>query len=228
MAIILNIDTSQDGIYISISNNGICKAYRQDIGKNTQALLLNTFVQEVLQESNMQFNHIQAVSILSGPGSYTGLRVGMASAKGFCMALDIPLIAINNLHALAYCYIADNELSIGEITAAFLPMANEIIYSKFSFSRNNSEIIVEPNSNIKYSSSADFEAINSLIIKAENNIIKTTNTDSLLELPCINWPYKPAIVNELSELFFIKKDFANLQMAEPTYVKEAYIQTAKK
>jgi tRNA threonylcarbamoyladenosine biosynthesis protein TsaB len=67
---------------------------------------LHIFIQDVLKEANLSIKQINAVAISKGPGSYTGLRIGVSTAKGLCYALQIPLISIDTLQSMAYYAIA--------------------------------------------------------------------------------------------------------------------------
>jgi tRNA threonylcarbamoyladenosine biosynthesis protein TsaB len=220
MAIILNIDTSQNGIYISVSENGTCLASRTDDGATNQAQFLNVFVEEVLQEAKILFADIHAVAVVSGPGSYTGLRIGMASAKGFCMALDIPLIAIDNLYALAFDYVSQNNITIKTIVPIFIPMANEIIFAKYT---------VENNKLIQLQATTHVKSINNMELADKEIIIKNNkNTTTIEDLKVTEFSHNKGVINTIAFAFFANEQFADLILAEPNYVKEAYIQDARK
>ena len=102
MAYILNIETATKNCSVSISNNGKTVALRELATEGySHAEKLHVFIEEVLAEARITYKEIAAVAIGSGPGSYTGLRIGVSAAKGLCYALGIPLIAIESLQILA-------------------------------------------------------------------------------------------------------------------------------
>ena len=102
MSFILCIETSGFVCSVAISQNGECKAFKQISDKEYRhAEVLHTLVEDVLSEANLKLAEINAIAVSKGPGSYTGLRVGVSAAKGFCYALDLPLLAISTLKLIA-------------------------------------------------------------------------------------------------------------------------------
>lgn len=104
MALILLLETAGKVCSVGISENGVCIALREDFDGFKHAEKLFEFIDAVLHETGKQKNDLDAVAVSAGPGSYTGLRIGVSAAKGFCMALDIPLIAIETLVSLTLAY----------------------------------------------------------------------------------------------------------------------------
>jgi tRNA threonylcarbamoyladenosine biosynthesis protein TsaB len=102
MAVILHIETATKICSTAISIDGICQAVKDSDGQDySHGEDLTTFINDVLLESGIGFSDLSAISISAGPGSYTGLRIGSATAKGLCFALNIPLIAIDSLVCLS-------------------------------------------------------------------------------------------------------------------------------
>jgi len=102
MSLILCIETSGFVCSVAVSQNGDCKSFKSISDKEYRhAEVLHSLVAEAVKEANVKLNQIEAVAISKGPGSYTGLRVGVSAAKGFCYALEIPLIAVNTLFLIA-------------------------------------------------------------------------------------------------------------------------------
>ncbi|GAA4269140.1 tRNA (adenosine(37)-N6)-threonylcarbamoyltransferase complex dimerization subunit type 1 TsaB [Hyunsoonleella aestuarii] len=103
MAHILNIETATTNCSVSISRNGECIALKEDYDKKySHAERLHVYVDDVLKEANLNSQDLDAIAVSKGPGSYTGLRIGVSAAKGLCFALNIPLISVSTLEALAY------------------------------------------------------------------------------------------------------------------------------
>ena len=102
MAHLLFIETSSKNCSVGISNNGNLLSL-QELNKASfsHAEKLHVFINEVLATAQLQKNNLQGVVVGKGPGSYTGLRIGVAAAKGLCYALDIPLLSISSLETLA-------------------------------------------------------------------------------------------------------------------------------
>ncbi len=101
MAAILNIETSTRVCSVCLSVDGKPVSIRESFVKNSHAENITVFSESVLKEAGIKWNDLEAVAVSKGPGSYTGLRIGVSTAKGFCYALDKPLIAINTLQAMA-------------------------------------------------------------------------------------------------------------------------------
>lgn len=101
MGYILSIETSGSVCSVAIHQEGKLLTQRVSQEPKSHAALLHPFIQETLQASKLTLHDLRAVAISGGPGSYTGLRIGTSAAKGICFALDLPLIAISSLEALA-------------------------------------------------------------------------------------------------------------------------------
>lgn len=99
---ILHLETATKVCSVALSKNGVLVGIKEteedgySHGEN-----LNLFIQHVLRQEGIEIKQLSAVSLASGPGSYTGLRIGAATAKGLCYALGIPMIAIDSLTSLA-------------------------------------------------------------------------------------------------------------------------------
>lgn len=101
MSIILGIETSTKVCSIAISKNNQLLAMEEVGGAYTHAENVNPFIEKVVKKASINFSDIDAIAVSKGPGSYTGLRIGVSSAKGLCYALNKPLIAIGTLQAMA-------------------------------------------------------------------------------------------------------------------------------
>ncbi len=102
MSYFLHLDTSDDAGSVAISRNGtlICRAANAEA--RNQASTVNATIADLLAEAGIGFSDLTAVVVCAGPGSYTGLRIGLSTAKGLCYALDIPLLLDNKITLLAY------------------------------------------------------------------------------------------------------------------------------
>lgn len=102
MAFILNIETATKNCSVCLANDGEVVAMAEYAGEGyAHAEKLHVFIEQVLQEAKITFKDLSAVAVSMGPGSYTGLRIGVSAAKGLCYALNIPLLAIETLELLA-------------------------------------------------------------------------------------------------------------------------------
>ncbi len=98
---ILQIETATASCSVALAKNGNVLGFRQVNGRNLHAEVITRFVEEVITGAGFSYNDLDAIAVSCGPGSYTGLRIGISTAKGLCFALDKPLIAIETLAAMA-------------------------------------------------------------------------------------------------------------------------------
>ena len=102
MARIINLETASTNCSVSIYDGRQLLALREDPSPEyTHGELLHSFMEEALKDAGVKASDLDAVGVSKGPGSYTGLRIGVAAAKGLCFALDIPLVAVPTLASMA-------------------------------------------------------------------------------------------------------------------------------
>ena len=99
---ILNIETATTNCSVSLTQNGLVVSFKEYANvQYSHAEQLHLFIEEVLTQADKSLNDLSAIAVSKGPGSYTGLRIGVSAAKGLCYALDIPLISVPTLLSLA-------------------------------------------------------------------------------------------------------------------------------
>ncbi|MFN4972400.1 MAG: tRNA (adenosine(37)-N6)-threonylcarbamoyltransferase complex dimerization subunit type 1 TsaB [Bacteroidota bacterium] len=103
MSHILCIETATEVCSVSVAVNGKTATLLELNEGYTHASRLPDLIQNAITQAGIKLSDLNAVAVSKGPGSYTGLRVGVSTAKGLCYALDIPLLSVNTLHALAWC-----------------------------------------------------------------------------------------------------------------------------
>jgi tRNA threonylcarbamoyladenosine biosynthesis protein TsaB len=102
MATLLCIETATTNCSVALSVNGSVIAFKEDLDPNySHAEQLHVFIEEVLAAAELKMSSLNAIAVSKGPGSYTGLRIGVSAAKGLCYSLDIPLISLPTLEVLA-------------------------------------------------------------------------------------------------------------------------------
>ena len=112
MALILCIETGTDICSVGLSRDGELVSLRESDEGRDHAKRVGVFVDELLRENDIAPDELEAIAVGMGPGSYTGLRIGVSFAKGMCYGLQIPLVAVGSLDALAEVAIEDNEAGI--------------------------------------------------------------------------------------------------------------------
>ena len=101
MSLILQIETATASCSVALAKDGDVLGIKQVNGRNLHAEVITRFVEEVIADAGLSYDNLDAIAVSCGPGSYTGLRIGISTAKGLCFALDKPLIAIETLAAMA-------------------------------------------------------------------------------------------------------------------------------
>ena len=116
MSVILQIETATTSCSVALAVDSKVVAFKQINERNIHAEVITLFIDELIASANLTYTDLNAIAVSSGPGSYTGLRIGVSTAKGLCFALDKPLIAIETLEAMAYGVIHNDGVTIGQDT----------------------------------------------------------------------------------------------------------------
>lgn len=108
--LILLLETATTSCSVALCENEHILAVKELNERNIHASHITLFIDEVMKKADKKYSDLHAVAISKGPGSYTGLRIGVSTAKGLCYALDIPLIGIDTLEAMAFGLLQQNEI----------------------------------------------------------------------------------------------------------------------
>ena len=122
MHYILNIETSGNACSVALSGNNKLIAFKENNAGKLHASLLSPFIDDVLREGNISPRALSAIAVSKGPGSYTGLRIGVSTAKGLAYALNIPIIGINTLESLTYGFLNKYRKYSGKKDIILCPM----------------------------------------------------------------------------------------------------------
>ncbi len=129
---ILSIETSTTNCSVSLSKNGETLLLKEDYSNNySHGERLHVFIDETLREAKIERSQLDAIAVSKGPGSYTGLRIGVSAAKGLCYALDIPLISISTLEALAHQVKPESGVIVPMLDARRMEVYSAIFSSEF-------------------------------------------------------------------------------------------------
>ncbi|OYZ01954.1 MAG: tRNA (adenosine(37)-N6)-threonylcarbamoyltransferase complex dimerization subunit type 1 TsaB [Sphingobacteriia bacterium 28-36-52] len=223
MALILNIDTATGyaGVCLSKDNTPLVSQSHQL--QKDHAAFLQPAIESIMKEAGCKLKDIDAVAVTGGPGSYTGIRVGLASAKGICYALNKPLIMVNTLAVIANAALANIAESDQEKDAVLYPMIDARRMEVFA-GKYNLQLLELENSHALVLDDAFFEGLN-----CHSKVIFCGDGSKKIEqftLP-INYSidFTQHTVNHMviiSEAQYKAKNFANLAYAEPLYLKEFY------
>lgn len=114
MSLILQIETATTSCSVALAKDGVVLGFKQVNERNLHAEVITRFIEEIIAAAGFNYPDLDAVAVSCGPGSYTGLRIGISTAKGLCFALDKPLIAIETLAAMADGVIAMEQYAARE------------------------------------------------------------------------------------------------------------------
>lgn len=144
MAYILNIETATKNCSVSLAHNGETVSLKEiNDGGYSHAEKLHEFIKDVIKESKIKITDLDAIAVSKGPGSYTGLRIGVSAAKGLCFALNIPLISVNTLKSLANSVSISNGITIPLLDARRMEVYSEVFKNNNSMRNILAEIIDE-------------------------------------------------------------------------------------
>ena len=222
MTYILNLETATKNCSVSISQNGqtiLCKEMAE--AGYSHAEKLHVFIEECIKESNISFKDLSAIAVSQGPGSYTGLRIGVSAAKGLCFALDLPLIAVDTLQVLASKLSISDGVIIPMIDARRMEVYSAIFNSKLEKIREvQAEILTE----------SSFEEISETI-----HFVGDCAEKAKTVLTKSNFIFQEEIIypsaNEMSELSYKKfqeNKLEDVAYFEPYYLKDFMATVSKK
>lgn len=219
---ILNIETATKNCSVALAKDGktiFCKEIAQE--GYSHAERLHVFIEEIIKEAGITFKDLSAIAVSQGPGSYTGLRIGVSSAKGLCYALNIPLIAVDTLQALASQVTISSGLIIPMIDARRME-----VYSAF-FSptlEKKREVLAEI---IDENSFGDLQETLYFVGDCAEKCKSVLNKDNYVFLEDIKYPS----AKEMSALSYEKfkiNDTVDVAYFEPYYLKDFMITAPKK
>lgn len=223
MAIILNIETSSPICSVCISRDGEMIAEIEDASGTNHASVLTTSIQLLFQKLNLDMHGLDAIAVSAGPGSYTGLRIGAATAKGLCYSVEKPLIAVDSLQALA---VGMGKKYQGLIYCPTLDARRDEIYYGL-FGKDAKEII--SSRNIILSETIPFNIANKTKVIGGSGVVKCQSFWKNANLIFDNLIVTSArYMIPMSEKKFRYSQFENIINFEPNYIKPVYITSSKK
>ena len=223
MSIILNIDTATDTASVSIAKNGEILAETTNDEPKNHGGFIQPAIQALLQNSHIYISDLSAVAISAGPGSYTGLRVGMASAKGLAFALNKPLITIATLDMMAYSAILQTGNDPAFAHSLFCPMIDARRMEVFTALFNKSlQQIINPCTMVLDENSFANQLLKNKIFFLGNGSQKLKPFVGHRNATFLSVGSKALAMSKLSNNKYALNDFANLAYSEPLYLKEFF------
>lgn len=218
---ILNIETTTKNCSVAISKDSKLLSIKEiNDGNYAHAEFLNPFIKQVLEDAKLTFKDLSAIAVSKGPGSYTGLRIGVSAAKGLCFALDLPLIAVETLQVLSYHIHEKEGLIIPMLDARRMEVYHAIFNQNHEFLKKTDALIIDKNSFADELSQGKVHFVGDAVEKCMSSIQHPN---------AIFYENTFPSANEMCGLTFekfIKQDFEDLAYFEPYYLKE-FIVTKK-
>lgn len=217
MPYILNIHTATDTAIINLCSGKQILATSMNHNPKEHALFLHSAISELMEQTGIDVKKLDAIGVSSGPGSYTGIRVGLATAKGLCYALKIPLITFNSLEIMAF----SSSAQTADREALYCPMIDarrmEVYTAIYDFNLQEmaspSAIILDENAfsdRLKYTR-IFFSGEGSIKFK---NL--TANTNAIF----IDVSISSESIATISLKKYETNLFENLPYAKPLYIKD--------
>lgn len=222
MNYILNIETSTKNCSVSIAKDGetiICNEIAEE--GYSHAERLHVFIETSLQQAGIAFRDLAAVAVSQGPGSYTGLRIGVSAAKGLCYALGIPLIAVDTLKILAAQANVTSGLIVPMLDARRMEVYSAIFTPELQNKRVTlAEVITE-------TSFEDCQGLLYFVGDCADKCKATLTKENFIFLEEIKYP-SSAQMSVLSYEKLKINDTVDVAYFEPFYLKDFMITTSKK
>lgn len=224
MAKILCLETATTNCSVAIGSNGAQVALIEENSQNySHSEQLHVFIKESLKQASLSFKDLDAIAVSMGPGSYTGLRIGVSAAKGLCFALGLPLISIPTLQSMARQVVAgEREVIVPLLDARRMEVYSSVFDFEYREVRETRAEIVDENS------FDEFKRYNTIYL-AGNGSEKCMGL-----LSSKKFKFRPEIVpsaQEMIELAHKKyqlKRFEDVAYFEPYYLKDFVLQGKKK
>jgi len=217
MSVILNIDTAQENAFVAIAKDGLCIASKTNLHQKEHASFLHPAIEELLNTTGLKMTDIDAFAVTKGPGSYTGIRVGLSSAKGFCYATKKPLIALNSLEVLA----SEMRHQIANQQALICPMIDARRMEVFTAVYNaNLTEVMSPCALVLDAHAFETMLEKNIIYFSGNGAEKfksLTHTDHAQFIETANWIHSMC---QISHIQFVQNCFDDLVVSDPLYIKE--------
>ena len=223
MALILNLETATTVCSVSLAKDGKLLSLKEINGDYSHAENLTVFIEDVLKQADININLLDAIAVSKGPGSYTGLRIGVSTAKGLCYSLDKPLIAINTLEQLSLSVLNNPKYQVQNSKSLFCPMLDARRMEVYCalFDNNNkcvmptAALIIDENSFADYLKETSVFFFGDGAAKCKSALSGNKNAFFIDDI----FPSAQNMIS-LSETAFNNNQFEDVAYFEPFYLKD--------
>ena len=218
MSLILNIDTATETALVNFARNGTVLQSLQNEAQKNHASFLQTAIDQLTKLAGIALSDVDAIAVTAGPGSYTGLRVGMASAKGLCFALNKPLIAINTLEVLTTDALQQYDNSADTLFCAMIDARRLEVFT--AVYTNNLVPVLLPCAMVLNENSFVPQLQQHKMVFLGSGMAKWQTLCQHTNASFAATVNLSAAMAYLSNNLYKKQAFANLAYSEPFYLKE--------
>lgn len=220
MTHILQIETATTSCSVALARDGEVLAFKEINARNMHAEVITVYIDELVKGAGLSYSDIDAVAVSCGPGSYTGLRIGVSTAKGLCFAMDKPLIAVDTLAAMAKGIAAGGDITAGTLLCPMIDARRMEVFTAILDCDGN---VIKPTAAeiIDGNSFADVLADHKVLFFGDG---AEKCREALGENP--NAEILPGFVNSAVHLTqiatqkFANRDFVDVAYFEPFYLKD--------
>lgn len=225
MALILNIDTATSVCSVALAKDGETIFLKENNEGLNHSVLLGCYIDEIFQENQVCASDLDAVAISMGPGSYTGLRIGVSMAKGLCFGTGKPLIAVPTLQALALS--VSSRLQEDALYCPMIDARRMEVYTAF-FDKDNRTIADTKAEIIDNGSFADLLSGHKIYFfgNGSNKVKDTLTSPNACYIDNIETSAQH--IAGIAERLFAEQQFADVAYFEPFYLKDFIATTPKK
>lgn len=220
MTYILNIETSTKNCSVSICKNDTIVSIVEHVSENFEhSEKLSLFIDEAISKANIAYKDLSAVCVAKGPGSYTGLRIGVSTAKGLCYALNIPLLSVPTTEVLVRTYLNTNNIADNDVVCAMIDARRMEVfcafYNKLTHALSPIKSVVVDEHFAQEYTSEKVHFIGDIAHKIKDVI--TVSDYEIVDL----YPSASAM-GEIAFIKFKENAFEDVAYFEPFYLKEFY------
>lgn len=227
MSLLLCIDTSNEYGGVCLAQNDKILAIQESGQQKDQAAFIHVALSQLEKDAQVPIKNVDAVTVVNGPGSYTGLRVGLATAKGLCLALNKPLITLSTLETMALSAIRQTPSSFRK-PMLYCPMIDARRNEVFTAVYNEQlDCLQTPAAMILQENSFSSLLEQHSILFFGSGSAKAQNFLNHAKALFAETPYSIVFAVKLGQQAFYKKEFADVAYCEPFYLKEFFMPAKK-
>ncbi len=224
--LILLLETATSSCSVALTENGKIIAVKEANEQNIHASHITLFIEDLMIRTGKNYSDLNAIAVSKGPGSYTGLRIGVSTAKGLCYALDIPLLGINTIEAMAFGLLSKNDIQNSDLLIPMIDARRMEVYT--AIFQNDLKVLEPVNAKIvDYFSFDQYDGKNLVLFGDGAGKFKELFS-AKGNIRFIDFTNSAADLNEIAWRKYLNNETENVAYFEPFYLKEFLITKSTK